>query len=158
VVECDLIGGELEVREAVGVAEIADRKALVDEAVTGTIAVVVQCATASAGNDVVDVVDVSRVANVLQIVVVSGQKQLDFVFLNNRNHLQRAHASSNEVRLMIASAAATKFSRVTSGGPHLMSRTAAEICSWTLLLRAYVKTTHTYISMSDIPRVLFLQN
>lgn len=122
-VESDLIGGKLEIRESVTGAEEADRKALVDEAVASTTAVAVQCATAGAGNDVVDVIDVCRVADVLQIVVVSRQKQLDLVFLNNGNHLQRAHASSNEVRPAIARATAIAFSSRDTSGPtsHVMS-------------------------------------
>jgi hypothetical protein len=70
-VECDLGDSEFEVREAVVVAGEADRKAVADEAVAKAVAATVQCATAVAENDVVDFVDVSRVADVTSLSVTT---------------------------------------------------------------------------------------
>lgn len=47
-----------------------------------------QAASTAAGNDVVDLVNVRRVLDVLQVVVVTTQKQLHLVVLQDRYDLR----------------------------------------------------------------------
>jgi len=68
-------------------SEVRNTQSAIDQIVQFGVVDVVDTASATTGNDVVDLVDIRGVSDVLEVVIVCAEQQLHSETLSDRQHL-----------------------------------------------------------------------